>query len=103
MLSRQKTTLKLNVRYRPLHRILGTMYLRTDEEHHAADAMHVAAYLALGVATDLHLWPWIIIAVHNAVQGVMVLSLRHGNGLLALREGSSDSCTAAEKLDDFLN
>ncbi|MDN5849405.1 MAG: hypothetical protein L0H63_07140 [Nitrococcus sp.] len=41
--------------------------MRTDEE-----------------ADDIYAWRWIVLSLHNAVQGFMVLSLRHGNGLLAL-------------------
>lgn len=88
------------------------MYLRTDEELEVANAMNMAAEFASNLASDLHLWRWVIIALHNATQGVMVLSLRHGNGLLAL----TDDCYAAwmsayeknetpplEKLDTYLN
>ena len=88
------------------------MYLRTDEETEAANAVKMAAHFAEHAHEDIHLWRWIIIAMHNAAQGTMVLSLRHGNGLLAL----SDECYAAwmeayekheppppEKLDSYLN
>lgn len=88
------------------------MYLRTDEEAEAANAVKMAAQFAAHVHEDLHLWRWIIIAMHNAARGVMVLSLRHGNGLLAL----TDECYVAwmqayeqhetpppEKLDTYLN
>ena len=88
------------------------MYLRTDEEAEAANAVKMAAQFADSAHEDPHLWRWIIIAMHNAAQGVMVLSLRHGNGLLAL----TDECYAAwmqahekheapppEKLDSYLN
>jgi hypothetical protein len=99
----------------PLARTLGstnTLYLRTDEEAEAANAVKMAAQFAERAHEDIHLWRWIIIAMHNAAQGTMVLSLRHGNGLLAL----SDECYAAwvkayekheppppEKLDSYLN
>jgi hypothetical protein len=88
------------------------MYLRTDEESEAANAMEMAAQFASGVAADLHLWRWVIIALHNAAQGIMVLSLRHGNGLLALSDESYAEWMAAyernetppaEKLDSYLN
>lgn len=89
------------------------MYLRTNEETETANAMQMAARFSDGLAEDTHLWRWVIIALHNAAQGVMVLSLRHGNGLLAL----TDECYAAwmsayeknehlpseEKLDSYLN
>lgn len=88
------------------------MYLRTDEELEAANAMKMAAQFASAVDGDSHLWRWVIIALHNAAQGVMVLSLRHGNGLLALSDESYTAWMAAyeknetpppEKLDTYLN
>lgn len=88
------------------------VYLRTDEELEAANAMDMAARFASGIADDLHLWRWVIIALHNVAQGVMVLSLRHGNGLLALNPNSYAEWMTAyerhepappEKLDTYLN
>ncbi len=88
------------------------MYLRTDEEFEAANAMQMAAQFASSLAKDLHLWRWVIISLHNAAQGAMVLSLRHGNGLLALNDESYSAWMAAyekneppppEKLDNYLN
>ncbi|PKD40888.1 hypothetical protein CWO84_08435 [Methylomonas sp. Kb3] len=88
------------------------MYLRTDEELEAAHAMKMAAQFASGIETDPHLWRWVIISLHNSAQGVMVLSLRHGNGLLALKEKSYTDWMAAyeknetppqEQLDTYLN
>ena len=88
------------------------MYLQTDEEREAANAMQMAAWLASGLAEAPHLWRWAIIALHTAAQGVMVLSLRHGNGLLALSEESYSAWMAAyeknetpppEKLDNYPN
>jgi hypothetical protein len=88
------------------------MYLRTDEEAESANAVKMAAQFAECAHKDPQIWRWIVIALHNAVQGTMVLSLRHGNGLLVL----SDDCYAAwikayenneppppEKLDSYLN
>ena len=45
------------------------MYLRTDEEAEAANAMEMVARFTEGVEDDPRLWRWIIIALHNAVQG----------------------------------
>ena len=92
--------------------LAGIMYLRTDEEFEAANAMQMAAQFASGVVADLHLWRWIIIALHNAAQGAMALSLRHGNGLLALSDENRAAWMIAyeknetpppEKLDNYLN
>lgn len=88
------------------------MYLRTNEEYETANAMQMAAQFASGLPTDLHLWRWVIISLHNAAQGSMVLSLRHGNSLLALTDESHKAWMAAynkgetlppEKLDGYLN
>lgn len=88
------------------------MYLRTDEEAEAADAIKMAAHFAEGLEQDPRLWRWVIIALHNAAQGFMVLSLRHGNGLLALTDECFKQWMEAyenktpypvEKLDSYLN
>ena len=88
------------------------MYLRTDEEAEAADAICMASRLSDGLERDIRLWRWVVIALHNAVQGFMVLSLRHGSGLAALSDKSSteymealDTCGPypQEKLDSYLN
>ncbi|MDP3678790.1 MAG: hypothetical protein Q8R23_06845 [Methylotenera sp.] len=89
-----------------------SLYYRTDEENEAADALLMAARFAEEVISDIRMWRWVIIALHNAVQGFMVLSLRHGNGLTALTEKSAAAWLAAyeadsttypdEKLDSYL-
>lgn len=88
------------------------MYLRTDEESEAAASLAMAARMSSEVASDLYNWRWVVLSLHNAVQGFMVLSLRHGNGLMAL----SPRCYAAwmeahesggeypaDELDTYLN
>jgi len=89
------------------------MYLRTDEELEAAEAICMASRTADNLERDISSWRWAVIALHNAVQGFMVLSLRHGNGLLALSDKSykewmeayekNESYPIKEKLDDYLN
>jgi len=73
--------------------------------------MAMAANFAQGVESDPHLWRWVILALHSATQGAMVLSLRHGNGLLALSADSLAEWMAAyekneppprEELDNYL-
>lgn len=88
------------------------MYLRTDEESEVANALRLAARLAAELEADPMLWRWIIIAIHNAAQGMMVLSLRHGNGFLALTDEcfkatmeahNNDSQHPPQKLDTYMN
>lgn len=88
------------------------MYYRTDEETEAADALTVSARFAAELASDIRMWRWVIIALHNGLQGFMVLSLRHGNGLLALTDESAAAWLKAyeenakefpdEQLDSYL-
>jgi hypothetical protein len=65
------------------------MYYRTNEEAEVADALTVGARFAAELTFDVRMWRWVIIALHNGIQGFMVLSLRHGNGLLALTDESA--------------
>lgn len=88
------------------------MYLRTDEETEAAEALCQASRMADGLDRDVKPWRWVIIALHNAAQGFMVLSLRHGNSLAALTKESAAAWLKAhetggrypeERLDHFMN
>lgn len=88
-------------------------YYRTNEEVEAAEALAFVAKHATVLKRNPRMWRWVIIALHNAVQGFMVLSLRHGNGLLALTEKSAQEWLAAynasadsypeEQLDNYLS
>ena len=88
-------------------------WLRTDEREDAVRALEWTAQVARSVGRDPHNWKWLLISLHNAVQGYIVVALEKGNGLLALRpkvarrwlaafEGSGPYPVEKEKLDDFL-
>ncbi len=65
------------------------------------------------VIDNPHYWKWIVIALHNALQGFMVLALKGSNGLNVLTEECEKEWIAAfkrhdnvwpkRKLDTFLN
>ena len=87
-------------------------YLRTDEHEEAVRSLEWAEQQARAVRDDPYQWKWVLISLHNAVQGFMVLSLWNGNGLLALRDEVAKKWLAArenkkpypaDKLDNFLN
>ncbi|MCB1909581.1 MAG: hypothetical protein KDH15_19650 [Rhodocyclaceae bacterium] len=87
-------------------------YLRTDEREEAVRSLEWAEQQARSLADDPYLWKWVLIALHNAAQGFMVLALWNGNGLLALRDKVAAKWLSAyenggpypvEKLDEFLN
>ena len=87
-------------------------YLRTNEHEEAVRSLEWAELQARGLPTDPYMWKWVIIALHNATQGFMVLSLWNGNGLNTLRPKvaakwlrayEAGGPFPAEKLDEFLN
>ena len=61
-------------------------YLRTDEREEAVRSLEWAEQQANAISEDPYQWKWVLIALHNAVQGFMVLALWNGNGLLTLRD-----------------
>lgn len=87
-------------------------WLRTDENEEAVTALEMVAESVRSVLGDLYRWKWVILTLHNAIQGFMVLALRGGNGLLALKDDVAAAWLEAyrqgtsypqEKLDNFLN
>lgn len=87
-------------------------YLRTDEREEAVRSLEWAEIQARALLDDPYQWKWVLISLHNAVQGFMVLALWDGNGLLALRDKVAAKWLEAyrnggpypaEKLDEFLN
>lgn len=64
------------------------------------------------ITSDNYNWKWLLISLHGAVQGIMVLALWNGNGLLTLRDGGAKKWMTAyetcapyppDKLDSFLS
>lgn len=87
-------------------------YLRTNEHEEAVRSLEWAEVQARGLSADAYLWKWVLVSLHNATQGFMVLALWNGNGLLALRPRIAEKWLKAyagggpfpaEKLDEFLN
>ncbi len=60
-------------------------WLRTDEYLDTVGSLSKAATLAAAAHQDSTEWKWLLIAVHSATQGMLVLSLSMGNGLLTLK------------------
>ncbi len=87
----------------------------TDETQEAVLALQlVSEQLAhLESTGNPHYWTWIIVGLHNALQGFMVLALRGSNNINVLTEDCAREWLAAyerkdgkypnQKLDKFLN
>ena len=56
--------------------VLNSGYLSTDTELEAVGALEATTHFLLAVESDPSMWKWAIIALHNAVQGFMVLALQ---------------------------
>jgi hypothetical protein len=87
-------------------------YLRTNEREEAVRSLEWAAAQIAQVQTDPYNWKWVLISLHNAIQGYLVLALWNGNGLLTLKPKSAAKWLKAlegggaypvERLDEFLN
>ena|SRR3990167_316710 len=87
-------------------------WLRTDEREEAVRSLRWAEIQTRSLLEDPYQWKWVLISLHNATQGFMVLALWNGNGLLALRDKIAAKWLEAyrnggpypaEKLDEFLN
>ena len=53
----------------------------TDEEKDTLNALKMFKYFYFNIETDQYFYKWAIIALHNALQGFMVLALRGTNGV----------------------
>ena len=87
-------------------------YLKTDEREEAVRSLEWAEAQSRLIAGDPYMWKWVLIALHNAAQGFLVLALWNGNGLLTLNEKAAKKWLDAhskgdsyptDKLDRFLN
>jgi hypothetical protein len=89
--------------------------LDIDEFHEAVLALDLMSEQLSKIVKsgDPYFWPWVIVALHNAIQGFMVLALRGTNNLAVLTEECAAEWLAAyergdgkyprQRLDEFLN
>ncbi|MBI5249231.1 MAG: hypothetical protein HY912_07035 [Desulfomonile tiedjei] len=58
---------------------MSNLSFATNELKDAAFSLHMVAECLTKVKDDSHYWKWVIIALHNALQGFMVSALCNGN------------------------
>lgn len=90
-------------------------WLETDESQEAVLALQLVSeqLTHLESTGNSHYWTWVIVGLHNALQGFMVLALRGTNNMNVLTEDCAREWLAAyergeggypkQKLDSFLN
>ncbi len=88
------------------------VWLRTDEREESVSSLEMVRDASSKIDEDLFQWKWVIIAIHNAMQGFMVLSLRNGNNFRVMPKKLANKCYQAhrenkpwpkERLDSFPN
>jgi hypothetical protein len=69
-------------------------YLRTDETQQAVLALRMVSEQLSRVSQNPHYWQWVVIGLHNALQGFMVLALRGTDDLNVLTDKCATEWTA---------
>jgi len=63
------------------------IWLRTDELNEAIKALELVQELLPRVVNDSYYWKWVIVALHNSLQGFMVCALQGSSKLNVLPDG----------------
>lgn len=71
--------------------ITSNYWLRTDESREAVLAICMVKEMLNRVSDEPYYWKWVVLALHNALQGFMVLALQGSDGLRVLK----DDCAKA--------
>jgi hypothetical protein len=74
--------------------------LETDELRDAIVSLELVSEVLPRTMVAVHLWKWVIIAHHNALQGFMVLSLQGSSGLRVLTKKSAEEWMEAYESGD---
>lgn len=74
-----------------MQNITPNNWLRTDELREAVLAICMVKEMLNRVNDEPYYWKWVVLALHNALQGFMVLALRGSDGLSVLK----DDCAKA--------
>jgi hypothetical protein len=68
--------------------------LHTDEFQEAMVSLEMVCEQLTRVKDDLHAWKWVIVSLHNALQGYMVLALQRSNYLDIFNKGGQKKWAA---------
>lgn len=61
-------------------------WIRTNEENEAVRSLEMAYGLFEKASENLYYWKWVVICLHNSLQGFMILALRGTNGLRVMKK-----------------
>lgn len=92
--------------------VVMSIWLRTNEAEETVGAVESTARFAGEVAMDRFAWRWVLLSLHNALQGAMVIAVRDSAGVNVLPKNLAREWLATyeaggtlpqERLDSFLN
>jgi hypothetical protein len=72
-------------------------WLRTDERQEFISSMQMVCRSLNECLEDEEQWKWSVIALHNAIQGIMVMSLRGTNDFRIMPEKLAGKCIKAHR------
>lgn len=87
-------------------------WLTTNGINEAVKSLKMAGHFLSRTEEDKYYWKWMLVALHNSLQGFMACSLSAGDGLAILKDRVAQKWLAAqrdglplprEELDTFLN
>jgi len=78
-------------------------WLRTDESQESMVSLEMVCEQLSRVRDDPHSWKWVIVALHNALQGYMVMALQGSNYLNIFNKDGSKKWLAyySQKTGDY--
>jgi len=76
------------------------LWLSTDEALEAVVSLEMVSHTLPKVIENLHYWKWVLIALHNALQGYMVLALKGPDSLNVLTKKCAQEWRAARERGD---
>ena len=54
-------------------------FLSLDEKDNAINSLEMAVHFLRSIDSDIYLWKWVVIALHNAMYGFMICALTKSN------------------------
>jgi hypothetical protein len=76
------------------------LWLSTDEGLEAVFSLEMVSECLPKVSENIYYWKWVLIALHNALQGFMVLALRGSDSLNVLTKKCAEKWLAARERRD---
>ncbi|HCG7655423.1 hypothetical protein V3H24_23485 [Vibrio parahaemolyticus] len=74
-------------------------WYRTDEVGEFISSLRMVTKCLDSVSSDIDQWKWLTIALHNSMQGAMVMALSNGNDFRVMPDKLANKCLEAHRKD----